>query len=128
MGRRVNLTAMLVLHLSVAAFHGATHSLVPVGLPAWQNAIIVGTTFAGPILGVVLVWRRHPLGVPLFTVTITGAFLVGGYLHFVLDNPDHIHAIPASPWRLPFQVSSVAVATTEAVGTVLGSWYWQTRD
>ncbi|MDS0277620.1 hypothetical protein NDI85_07430 [Halomicroarcula sp. S1AR25-4] len=128
MSRQVGLSAALAVHLLVAAGHGVTHGLVAVSLPAWQNVIVVGTTFVGPIAGVLLARRGHRLGAPLFAMSLVGALAVGGYLHFVLDNPDHVHAIPAGDWRLPFQASAVAVALTEAVGTVVGVQAWQGTD
>lgn len=127
MDRRVVLLAALVVHLAVASAHGLTHSLVPVHLPAWLNAIVAATTFVGPLAGAVLAWREHPLGVPLFTLSLAGALLVGGVLHFGIETPDHVHAIPAGPWRVPFQVSAVGVALTETVGTAIGGRYWYTR-
>lgn len=124
MDRRVVLLATLVVHLAVAVAHGSTHALVPVGLPAWVNVVVLLTTFLGPIAGVALAWRDRPLGVPVFTLSMTAALLVGGYLHFVLENPDHVHAIPAGPWRLPFRATAVGVALTEAAGAVVGARFW----
>lgn len=123
MDRRVTLLAVLVAHLAVAVFHGVSHGLIPVHQPAWQNALVLLTTFLGPTVGGLLAWRDHPLGVPLFTVSIAGALLVGGVLHFVVENPDHVHAV-GGPWQLPFGASAVAVAVVSAVGTATGLRYW----
>jgi hypothetical protein len=56
------------------------------------------------------------------------ALAVGGVLHFVLDNPDHIHSIPETPWRGLFRGSAVGVGLTEALGTTTGAWYWLRHD
>jgi hypothetical protein len=85
------------------------------------------TVFVGPAVGVALLWRGHPLGPPLFTLSMAGAVLLGGSLHFLVDNPDHVHAIPAGPWRLPFRVTAAGVAVTPAIGTAVGLWYWRGR-
>jgi ABC-type xylose transport system permease subunit len=122
--RRVVLSAALVAHLVVAAAHGATHSLIPVHLPAWLNVVVVVTTFLGPVAGVALAWREHPLGVPLFTASLAAALLVGGALHFGFESPDHVHAVPAGRWRPSFRASAVGVAVTEAVGVAVGGRYW----
>ena len=127
MDRRVVLLAVLVVHLAVAIFHGVSHGLIPVSQPAWQNALVLLTTFLGPVAGVALVWRDHPLGVPLFTVSIAGALFVGGLLHFVVESPDHVHAVPQHPWRLPFQVSAGALLVTDTLGTVVGLRFWEAR-
>jgi ABC-type xylose transport system permease subunit len=127
MDRHVVLSTVLVVHLTVALVHGSTHALVPVVLAPWQNALVLGTVFIGPVVGVVLVRRDHPLGLPLFTTTMAGALLLGGVLHFVIENPDHVHVIPHSQWRVPFQVSAVGVAVTSTVGTAVGVRYWRTR-
>jgi ABC-type xylose transport system permease subunit len=125
--RRVVLLAVLVAHLAVATSHGVSHGLIPVNQPAWQNALVLLTTFLGPTVGGLLAWRDHPLGVPLFTVSIAGALLVGGLLHFVLESPDHVHAVPQHPWRLPFRVSAGALLVTDALGTVVGLRFWEAR-
>lgn len=127
MDRRVALAAVLGLHLATALVHGSTHALVPVRLAPWQDVLVLATVFVGPVLGILLDRRGHPLGIPLFTLSMAGAFLLGGALHFVVENPDHVAAIPASPWRLAFQVSAVGVAVTPAAGAVLGARYWLER-
>jgi hypothetical protein len=127
--RQLNLLlpATLVVHLLAAVAHGSTHALVPVPLGPWLNALVLATVFLGPIAGVALASRGHPLGVPLFTATMAAGLLLGITLHFVVENPDHVHAVPASPWRLPFQASAVGVALTGALGAVVGAWCWRDR-
>lgn len=125
--RRVTLLGVLGLHLAVAVAHGATHELVPVGLPAELNALVALTTFLGPVAGVALARRGHRLGVPVFTVSLAGAFLLGLVLHFLVENPDHVHAVPAGPWQGPFQASALAVGLTAALGTVVGAQAWLAR-
>lgn len=124
MGRSLILPAVLVVHLAVAIVHGATHGLLGVGLPGWQNGLVLLSTFVGPVVGVGLARRDHPLGVPLFTVSMAGALALGGLLHFLVENPDHVGSLPASPWRLPFQASAVAVGVTPTVGLIAGGWCW----
>lgn len=125
MERRVVLLVLLVVHLAVASFHGTAHALVPVTLPAWQNALVVLTTFLGPVAGVALAWRDHPLGVPVFTLSMAGALLLGGVLHFAVENPDNVGAVPPDAWRLPFQVSAAGVAALPLIGLVVGAAYWR---
>lgn len=127
MERRVVLVGVLGLHLAVAVGHGTTHELVPVGLSAELNALVALTTFLGPVAGVALAWRGHRLGVPVFTASMVGAFLLGAVLHFVVENPDHVASVPAGPWQLPFQASAAAIGLTAALGAVVGAWHWWDR-
>lgn len=127
MDRRLALLAVLGAHLAVALFHGGTHTLLPVVLAPWQNLPVLGTVFVGPVVGVALAWREHPLGIPVFTAAMAGALLLGVILHFLVENPDHVHAIPHGQWQLPFQASAVGVTVTEGLGIAVGAWYWRTQ-
>ena len=126
MDRDVALLAALAVHLAAAAVHGATHGLVPVPLPAWANALVLGTVVVGPVAGVALARRGHPVGVPLFTASMTAAFLLGLALHFSVETPDRIDLVPAGPWRLHFQASAVGVAAVQALGIAVGAWHLRT--
>lgn len=88
---------------------------------------MLATTFIGPTLGVLLDRRGHRAGLAVFTVSMLSAFLLGVVLHFVVESPDHVHAVPPDPWRLPFQVTAVAVAATPALGTAVGVWLSRRR-
>lgn len=127
MNRSLVLPAVLAVHLAVAAVHGTTHAAVPVWLDPWANVAVLLTTFLGPIAGVALDHRDHPLGVPLFTVSMAGALALGVTLHFLVENPDHVSRIPGGTWGMSFQVSALAAAVTPAVGTLVGGWYWRDR-
>lgn len=127
MDRTLALTGILVAHLAVAATHGVSHGLLAVGLAPWQNAVVLVTVFLGPVAGVALARRGHPLGIPLFTVTMAVGLVFGVAFHFLLENPDHVHALPAGAWRLPFQITAVGLVLTGGVGTGLGGWYWWRR-
>lgn len=127
MDRNVTLLGVLALHLTVAILHGTTHALVPVPLPVWQNLLVLGMVFVGPVVGASLVIRNHPLGPAVFTVSMAAAFLLGGVLHFLVENPDHVTEIPLRQWRVAFQASAVGVAITPAIGTAIGLHFWRTQ-
>lgn len=123
------LLAALGLHLAVSTFHGLTHGLVPVDLAPWQDAVVAVTTFLGPIAGAALalggrrVGVRNPrVGVAVFVASMAAALAFGGYFHFVVENPDHVGAIPPGPWRLPFQASAAGVLVANGIGVAVGLW------
>lgn len=128
MDRAVGLAGALGLHLLAALVHGSAHALLPVGLPAWADALVLATVFVGPIAGVWLDRRGHRVGLPLFTLSMAGALLLGLTLHFVVPGADNVATLPVDPWRLPFRVSAVAVAVTPALGAAVGAWYWSGRS
>jgi AhpD family alkylhydroperoxidase len=118
--------AALGVHLLVHAAHGVPHATIPVGLPAWLLATVVLTTFVLPVVGVVLLWRGPArVGAAVFAGSMAAAFVVAGVLHFVVSNPDHVTAVPAGPWRLPFQATAAAMALVDAVGVVVGVRCWR---
>jgi hypothetical protein len=94
-----------------------------VGLPPWQDALVLVAVFLGPTLGVALVLTGRPFGVELFTASMAAGLSLGVALHFLVENPDHVHAV-GGPWQLPFGASAVAVAVVSAVGTATGLRYW----
>lgn len=127
MDRRVTLTTLAIAHLTSAAVHGVSHALLPVSLTDWGNLAVAATTFVGPVVGVALAWRGHRAGVPVFTLSMAGALLLGGTLHFLVATPDHVHAVPAGAWRLPFRVTAVALLVVDGVAVAVGTRYWLTR-
>jgi ABC-type xylose transport system permease subunit len=130
MNRTRILGGVLGLHLAVALVHGSAHGLVPVSQPLWQNVLVLATVFVGPIAGVLLAWDDHPLGVPLFTMTMAAGLVLGGTLHFLVENPDHVESVPTNQWRPLFQASAAGLAITGPIGTVVGAvaWYEQLFD
>lgn len=125
MERRVALLGVLAAHLAVAVVHGVAHEAIPVGLAPWQTAVVLATTFLGPVAGVALTLRDHPLGLPVFTAAMAGALAFGVTFHLLVANPDHVHAVPADPWRVPFRATAVGLVGTDAAGTAVGAWYWR---
>lgn len=124
MDRGVTLAVVLALHVVVALGHGVTHTLVGVWLTPWTNVLVVVTTYVFPVVGVALVWRGEARGALVFAGSLAGAFVLGGALHFVLETPDHVAAIPASQWGGPFRATAAAVLLTPAIGAVAGVAYW----
>lgn len=121
---------VVLAHLLVVVVHGLAHGLIPVDQPPLQQAYVVVVVVLGPLVALALVRRGSVrAGAALLAVSMAGSLVFGGVLHFVLDTPDHVAAVPADPWRLPFRLSAVLLVVTEALGTVAGALlWWQTAE
>lgn len=118
--------AVLVVHLLVHTAHGVPHAAIPVVLPWPLLAAVALTMYVLPVAGVVLLWRGPArVGAAVFAGSMAVSFLLAGILHFAVPNPDHVSAIPAGPWRLPFQATAAAMALVDGVGVVAGVRLWR---
>lgn len=124
MDRQLVLPTLLFVHLGAAGVHGYSHAIVPVELSTTLNAIVLLTVFIGPTIGVILARRNHRLGIPIFTVGMIGAFLIGGVSHFIIENPDHVSRVPAALAGHLFELSALAVLVTPLVGAIFGANHW----
>ena len=116
-------TTLLVVHLVVTVGHSIAHVGASVFLPPGLTAVIQLVFLLGPIAGVVLLRRgRERLGAAVFTASMVVALAFGFAFHFVLDTPDHVAAVPAGPWQLPFRLTAVAFFPVDAAGALLGGW------
>lgn len=127
MDRNAVLIGALGLHLLVAGVHAGSHFSIPVSLGPALDVVVLVVVFVAPTAGVALAVRNHPAGIPLFATSMAGALVLGGALHFLVEGPDHVHAIPRGAWRFPFRASAVGLAVVEATGATLGAWYWYAR-
>lgn len=120
---------VLVVHLVANGVHSVAHVEIPVLLQPAPTAVVVAASYVLPVLGVALLWSGYrKLGGAVFAASMAVAFTLGVFLHFLVPNPDNVVAIPAGGWQLPFQLTAVALAVTDAVGGVLGGWLWWTAD
>lgn len=76
--------------------------------------------FIGPLIAVVLARRHHPFGYQLFTVSLIGAFLIGGTLHFIVESPDDVSRLPDSQPAVLFEATAGAVLLRAAICGVNG--------
>ena len=111
----------VVLHAIVNVVHGAAHNSLSILMLPWQNVYIFVVIFALPLVAGVLLWRGSRMGFVLLLVSMLGSLLFGGYYHFVLPGPDHVSHLMPHVWTVPFQVSAVLLAITEATGVIVGA-------
>ena len=116
---------IVAAHLAVSLIHGAAHSGAPVPLSAFQNAFVWIVILAGPLIALWMVWTGRALGPELFLLTMAGSLVFGVVNHFVIESADHVSHVTSATWRLPFQVTAVALAVLEAAGTAVGIRCWR---
>jgi len=113
-------TIIVVAHLAVSLVHGAAHSGAAVPLSALQDVFVWVVILAGPLAALWLIRTGRPLGPALLALTMGGSLVFGIVNHFVIESADHVAHITSDAWRLPFQVTAVALALLEAAGTAVG--------
>jgi hypothetical protein len=111
---------IVAVHLAVSLIHGAAHSGAPVPLSAFQTPFVWIVILAGPLIALWMVWTGRALGPELFLLTMAGSFVFGVVNHFVIESPDHVSHVTSATWRMPFQLTAVALAVLEAAGTAVG--------
>ena len=120
--RTFAITAALVVlaHTIIMLVHGAAHMRLNVGLSAWDSFYVLCIVGIGPIAGLLLSrsgWQCA--GATILFAAMTGALLFGLWKHFIAPGPDHVMHLKTGPWRVPFQVTAVLLAVSEAAGAVV---------
>lgn len=112
--------AIVLLHLLLNIAHGAAHTNLHIEMNNWQSVYILLGILVLPLVAAVLLWKRLPLGFPLLLGSMLGSLIFGGYYHFIAVGADNVASLGPHPWSLPFQVTAVLLALTEAAGVVVG--------
>ena len=112
------LTVAIVLHLVVSVAHGSVHAAAHVLLSLAARLFVYVVITAGPLVGLALTWANRRLGSLVIAATMMGALVFGAANHFIIAGPDHVGQVEAQ-WQLPFGVSAVLLALTEAMGVGL---------
>lgn len=112
---------VLAIHLGVNLVHTITHLQIPVLLGLPITGIVLSTHYVLPIIGFVLLWSgRSKTGAVIYFISMVAAFVIQAYLHFSVENPDHVAMVPVGPWQIPFQLSAVLLLGTTAAGALVG--------
>src|SRR4026209_1326215 len=114
-------TVIVVAHLAVSLVHGAAHSGAAVPLSALQNVFVWVVILAGPLAALWMIRTGGPVGPARLARPMGGSLVFGIVNHFVIESADHVAHITSDAWRLPFQVTAVALALLEAAGTAGGT-------
>ena len=114
-------TLLAILHLVLNLVHAKAHYVLHIEVSLLQMLFVVGVILSGPSLATILLWTRfHYAGLWLFALSMAGAFVFGGYYHFIVPSPDHVAHVPAGSWGDLFRATAVVLALAEALGSVLG--------
>ena len=109
---------VVMLHLIISLVHGMAHAQAQITMSAAANMFIYIVILAGPLLGLLLVWRDQRIGGGLIAVTLGASFVFGLVNHFLLISPDHVAHVTEQVRPL-FTATAVLLALTEAAGAVL---------
>jgi hypothetical protein len=107
-------------HVQVTIVHALAHIYAHVTMSDWQSTYIVVVILGLPIVSTWLLRPRPRLAYALLFLSMLGALLFGVYYHFLARGPDNVSTIVGRAWALPFRVTAVLLALTEAAGVVLG--------
>ena len=110
---------IVAIHALVGVAHSMSHVGLHIYMSLWQNVYILTVIFVLPIVSGVLIWRRARAGFFLLFCSMLGSLLFGGYYHFIASGPDNVNSLDTHPWALPFQISALLLAVTEAGGAVV---------
>lgn len=122
--RRIRWTAGFVVlgHALVSGGHGVAHALVPVGLDAWQWAVVLVAAVVGPLVALWLVWQgSYRMGGLVLAGAMATALAFGVVFHYLLPNPDHVSMV-VGQWAAPFAWTASGVAVLELAGLIFGLW------
>jgi len=109
---------VVIAHLVISLIHGAAHAQGQVGMSAAANVFVFVVILAGPLLGLLLLWRYPRVGSWVIAATLAASFVFGLVNHFLVAGPDHVAHVAAHV-RPMFTGTAVLLALTEAAGAVL---------
>jgi len=115
------LGALVVTHLIVSVVHGAAHAQAHVDLTPAAAVFVIAVIFAGPLVGLAVMWPAERLGGWLIAVTLTASLGFGVINHFILSSPDHVAHVAAGS-RTLFAATAALSAVLEAAGAWMA---WQ---
>jgi hypothetical protein len=112
---------IVVLHFIVSMVHGTAHLNLHITLNNWQTIYVLVVITVLPLVSGVLLWRRMHGGFLLLFCSMIGSLLFGGYYHFIAAGADNVNSLGSHSWSMPFQLTAVLLALTEAAGALTGA-------
>lgn len=116
-------TAVVALYLLLHAAHGVVHEVIPVRIAAWQTGFVVGVIFLLPVVALLLIHQgRRRLGPGALVVAGVAALAFEATFHFVIENPDHVHAV--ADGDIAFVTTAVLAAIADVLLLLVGTWLY----
>jgi hypothetical protein len=115
---RTWIAIVVIAHLMISLIHGAAHVRGHVDMSTAANVFVFAVILAGPLLGLVLLWRYPRAGSWVIAATLAASFVFGLLNHFIVASPDHVAHVAAHV-RPMFTATAVMLALTEAIGATL---------
>src|SRR5215813_1837451 len=122
---RIALTALGIIHLMVAIWHGSAHTELGVTLSVAQNLFVYVVIVFAPLVAVALLWTRYvTLGLWLFLTALCASLVFGVYYHYVFVSPDNIHHLPAgtAAAHARFALSAALIAMLELASALCAAF------
>ncbi len=80
----IPVTVLGAIHLGVVVWHGDAHKALAIALPPEENAFVLVVIVVAPVVAASLLWTKPRLW--MFFRSMVGAFVFGGYHHYVLAS------------------------------------------
>jgi len=117
-GMRRALIAVVLVHLGVSIVHGLAHAGAQILLPPAAMLFVYVVILAGPLVGLVVLLWREPLGAALVAAAMIGALVFGVINHFIIPGSDHVAHV-AAEWRPLFATTAALLAIIESGGAAI---------
>lgn len=117
-------TTVVALHLLLHAAHGAVHEVIPVRIAAWQTGFVVGVIFLLPVVALACIHQgRRRLGAGALVGAGIAALGFEGTFHFLVENPDHVHAV--ADGNSAFVGTTGLAAVADVLLVLAGVWFYR---
>jgi Na+(H+)/acetate symporter ActP len=119
---RLSVAAVVLIHLAILVWHGASHKKLAIPLNWWQTAFVGLVVCLFPVIGTSLLWTKYNrVAARLVAFSMFASLVFGVINHFVLISPDDITVVPVHPGHDSFVVSAKLLVVTETIGAVLAT-------
>jgi hypothetical protein len=102
-------------HLLVNVAHAVAHTVLRIDPPPGSMLFILVVTFAMPVVGFGILWRRPFVGATIVAASMLASFVFGAAFHFVIDTSDRIDHVGHGLWPDTFRATAVLLLLTQIV-------------